>query len=169
MAARPIRIIGIDPGLRRTGWGIVDVAGSRLAYVACGLIAADLDGALAARIEQTVAQAAALGGEPAAHAAALKAMVDRLGEVTMALAGLGDPERTMANATVYLEAAGHVVVAWMWLEQLVAADGRQGDFYDGKRAAGRYFFRYELPRTGPQLDLLESLDRTTLEMWPDWF
>lgn len=125
--------------------------------------------ALAARIERTVAQATALGGEAAGHATALKAMVDRLGEVTMALAGLGDPERTLANATVYLEAAGHVVVAWMWLEQLVAVGGSEGDFYDGKRAAARYFFRWELPKVGPMLDLLASGDTTTLDMREGWF
>ena len=125
--------------------------------------------ALAARIEETVARATDLGGEPATHAAALKAMVDRLGEVTMTLAGLGDPERTMANATVYLEAAGHVVVAWMWLEQLVAVGEKEGDFYDGKRAAARYFFRWELPKVAPLLDLLASGDTTTLEMRPAWF
>ena len=33
---RPIRIIGIDPGLRRTGWGVIDIEGSRLIHVACG-------------------------------------------------------------------------------------------------------------------------------------
>ena len=44
-----------------------------------------------------------------------------------------------------------------------------GDFYDGKRQAGRFFFRWELPRTGPQLDLLESLDTTTLDAQPAWF
>ena len=70
---------------------------------------------------------------------------------------------------VYLEAVGHIVVAWMWLEQECAAHGRDGDFYDGKRAAAQYFFRYELPKTGPQLDLLESLDRTTLTMRDAWF
>ena len=96
-------------------------------------------------------------------------MVDRLGEVTFALAGLGDPERTMANATVYLEAAGHVVIAWMWLEQLVAVGERTGDFYDGKRAAARYFFRWELPKVAPMLDLLASGDTTTLEMREAWF
>jgi hypothetical protein len=53
--------------------------------------------------------------------------------------------------------------------QHLAADGRSGDFYDGKRQAGRYFFRHELPRTGPQLDLLSSLDRTTMEMQDSWF
>lgn len=125
--------------------------------------------ALAARIAETVGRARDLGGEPAAHADALQAAVDRLGEVTLALAGLGDPERTMANATVYLEAAGHVVVAWMWLEQLVAVGERTGDFYDGKRAAARYFFRWELPKVGPMLDLLASGDTTTLEMRDAWF
>ena len=45
-----IRIIGIDPGLRRTGWGIVDSDGSRLIYVASGLITSDADDALAYRL-----------------------------------------------------------------------------------------------------------------------
>jgi hypothetical protein len=44
-----------------------------------------------------------------------------------------------------------------------------GDLYDGKRQAARYFFRYELPRAQPQLDLLESMDRTTIEMRDSWF
>jgi crossover junction endodeoxyribonuclease RuvC len=35
---RPIRILGIDPGLRRTGWGVVDVDGNRLMFVACGSV-----------------------------------------------------------------------------------------------------------------------------------
>lgn len=34
----PIRILGIDPGLRRTGWGVVDSEGNRLVYVACGTV-----------------------------------------------------------------------------------------------------------------------------------
>ena len=38
MSAPLIRILGIDPGLRRTGWGVVDVLGNRLMYVACGSI-----------------------------------------------------------------------------------------------------------------------------------
>ncbi|NYE35386.1 butyryl-CoA dehydrogenase [Nocardioides cavernae] len=125
--------------------------------------------ALAGRIGDTAARAADLGGEPAEHAAALQAVVGRLGEVTLALGGLGDPARTLANATVYLEAAGHVVVAWMWLEQLVAVGDREGDFYDGKRAAARYFFRWELPKVGAMLDLLAAGDTTTLDMQPGWF
>jgi crossover junction endodeoxyribonuclease RuvC len=36
MGRQPIRILGIDPGLRRTGWGMVESDGNRLIYVACG-------------------------------------------------------------------------------------------------------------------------------------
>jgi hypothetical protein len=81
----------------------------------------------------------------------------------------GDPELALANATVYLEATGHVVVAWLWLEQMLAAGDGAGDFYEGKRAAARWFFHFELPKTGPQWELLASLDRTTLDTSPDWF
>ncbi len=45
-----IRIIGIDPGLRNTGWGIIDCSGPRLAYAACGVIRADTSAALAQRL-----------------------------------------------------------------------------------------------------------------------
>src|SRR5712691_10376493 len=46
----PIRILGIDPGLRRTGWGVIDVAGNRLIYVACGSVASDDKDPLAERL-----------------------------------------------------------------------------------------------------------------------
>jgi hypothetical protein len=89
--------------------------------------------------------------------------------VTRTLFAAGDPQRTLANATVYLEAFGHVVMAWIWLEQAIATHGREGGFYDGKRQACRYFFRWELPRTAAQFALLESLDDTTLAMRDAWF
>jgi crossover junction endodeoxyribonuclease RuvC len=50
VTARAIRILGIDPGLRRTGWGVVEAAANRLAFVACGTIATDDDAALASRL-----------------------------------------------------------------------------------------------------------------------
>ena len=46
----PIRILGIDPGLRRTGWGVLDVAGNRLAFVACGSVEPDERGSMAERL-----------------------------------------------------------------------------------------------------------------------
>jgi crossover junction endodeoxyribonuclease RuvC len=45
-----IRILGIDPGLRRTGWGVVEYAGNRLGFIACGSIETHEKAALAARL-----------------------------------------------------------------------------------------------------------------------
>src|SRR5947208_10809979 len=47
---RPIRILGIDPGLRRTGWGMVTIDGNRLSFLACGSVATDEKAALAVRL-----------------------------------------------------------------------------------------------------------------------
>jgi crossover junction endodeoxyribonuclease RuvC len=48
--AYPIRILGIDPGLRRTGWGVLDVAGNRLSFVACGSVETNERASLAERL-----------------------------------------------------------------------------------------------------------------------
>ena len=121
---------------------------------------------LASRMRATTARAADAGDEAATYAAELDGRIDDLLRVTATLWGTGEPEQALANATVYLEAAGHLVVAWLWLEQLLTVGDATGSFYDGKRAAARYFFRFELPTIGPKLDLLESLDRTTLDLDP---
>ncbi len=47
-----VRIIGIDPGLRRTGWGVIESDGVRLTYVASGLVTSDADASLATRLRQ---------------------------------------------------------------------------------------------------------------------
>ena len=47
---QPVRILGIDPGLRHTGWGIVQCEGSRLRYLACGRIATIAEGEMAQRL-----------------------------------------------------------------------------------------------------------------------
>src|SRR5213079_1999932 len=47
---RLIRILGIDPGLRRTGWGVVALDGNRLSFLACGSLATDEKAGLAARL-----------------------------------------------------------------------------------------------------------------------
>ncbi len=47
---RPIRILGIDPGLRRTGWGVVAIDGNRLSFLACGSLATDGTATLAKRL-----------------------------------------------------------------------------------------------------------------------
>jgi crossover junction endodeoxyribonuclease RuvC len=47
---RPIRILGIDPGLRRTGWGMVEIAGNRLGFIGCGSVMTRDDDVLATRL-----------------------------------------------------------------------------------------------------------------------
>jgi crossover junction endodeoxyribonuclease RuvC len=47
---RPIRILGIDPGLRRTGWGMVEVASNRLGFLGCGSVTTRDEDTLAARL-----------------------------------------------------------------------------------------------------------------------
>jgi crossover junction endodeoxyribonuclease RuvC len=46
----PIRILGIDPGLRRTGWGVIEIEGNRLIYIACGSVQSDDTDTLADRL-----------------------------------------------------------------------------------------------------------------------
>ena len=47
-----IRILGLDPGLRHTGWGVITIEGTKLAYVACGVVTSDGDLGLALRLKQ---------------------------------------------------------------------------------------------------------------------
>jgi butyryl-CoA dehydrogenase len=117
-----------------------------------------------------------IGQELLAHADALEQAWQALEQTTQKLYAVGDMNKTLANASTYLEACGHIVVAWIWLQQaLLAAASLQSqphgdaDFYRGKLQACRYFFRWELPKIGPQLELLASIDTTTLDMQDAWF
>jgi butyryl-CoA dehydrogenase len=85
-----------------------------------------------------------------------------------------NPRLGLANATIYLDMIGHVVIAWMWLRQATTAsrqlgNGGDADFLSGKLAACRYFYAHELPKTRAQRALLDRLDDTTLTMKPVWF
>ncbi|MFG1721116.1 acyl-CoA dehydrogenase [Micromonospora chalcea] len=126
-------------------------------------------------IRGTVSRAWKADGFASELAGQLAAAVDRIAVVTRRLWAPGDPELALANASVYLEAVGHVVIAWMWLEQVLVVEalgspeGAEGEFLAGKKQAARYFYRWELPKVGAQFDLLEGLDRTTLDMRESWF
>ncbi len=129
--------------------------------------------AVAGQIAATVTGAEGVG-TLAAYAAALHAAWARIEVVTGQLYGAGDLNVTLANASLYLEAVGHAVVAWIWLEQALVATRQlpaaaEPDFYQGKLQACRYFYQWELPKIGPQLDLLGALDTTTLDMRAEWF
>ena len=108
----------------------------------------------------------------AAEARALTDALGHVGRVTKLLASemaAGRAERALANATLYLDTLGHVVIAWLWLKQAAIArpamndaNDSDRDFYAGKITACRYFFRYELPKVPMNVALLERLDETTL-------
>ncbi|MCR9159061.1 MAG: acyl-CoA dehydrogenase [Nannocystaceae bacterium] len=105
---------------------------------------------------------------------ALDGAVGLVAETTMKLgaAAMGGNVRLfLANATEYLHMLGHVVIAWMWLEQAGTAAARMDQaseddraFLEGKLHAARFFTRYELPRIERQAALLQRLDDTALTM-----
>ena len=84
----------------------------------------------------------------------LEARLSRLREVTASLLQVADPIARLSNASAYLEAFGHVTVAWIWLDQVLALGERDDDFALGKRQAARYFMQWELPRVDAWLDRL---------------
>ena len=68
-----IRIIGIDPGLRRTGWGVIEARGNALRFVAAGTVRADVNADLATRLCQIHDRLGAVLHAHAPHEAAVEA------------------------------------------------------------------------------------------------
>ena len=120
-------------------------------------------------IRVTISRGEEQGGEPRTLARLLNDAVAKLEAVTTHVRSTSQSDAVLANATAYLEATGHIVVAWMWLEQFLVAQHGNEAFYEGKRQAAQFFFRYELPRIGPLLDRVNELDRTALDMDVGWF
>jgi butyryl-CoA dehydrogenase len=86
-----------------------------------------------------------------------------------------DPDRGLANASLYLDMLARVVVGWLWLEQaLIAAEAlrdgtAEADFYRGKLQAARWYARVELTQVAQQAALLGALEATAYEMREPWF
>ncbi|MFM2069538.1 MAG: hypothetical protein RLZZ584_4447, partial [Pseudomonadota bacterium] len=135
--------------------------------------------AVAARMQASI-ECARHAPELAGHADKLTAALDHLVAATRAAWSTGDPIEALANATPYLQAFGHVVLAWMWLELAMCAQAQasgqgastsaaQTAFLAGKRAGCDYFFAYELPKVAAWLAVVETRDATCRTMSPDWF
>jgi alkylation response protein AidB-like acyl-CoA dehydrogenase len=131
---------------------------------------------LATRISATTQAAGQVPGlaEPANQ---LAGALQMLGAATKAAWATGVPEEALANATPYLQAFGHVVLAWLWLDVAITADraaGRSGQRTDaplpaGKLAAMRYFFAYELPRIDAWLGVVAQRQDVCRTMQDRWF
>jgi crossover junction endodeoxyribonuclease RuvC len=81
-----VRILGIDPGLRRTGWGVIEVEGNRLLFVGCGSVEPPQDLPLASRLLAIhEGLAAVLGGFRPAEAAVEQTFVNKDGVATLKL------------------------------------------------------------------------------------
>jgi crossover junction endodeoxyribonuclease RuvC len=82
----PIRILGIDPGLRRTGWGVIDIEGNRLAFVGCGSVEPPEQLPLASRLLAIhEGLAGVLGNFQPAEAAVEQTFVNKDGVATLKL------------------------------------------------------------------------------------
>src|SRR5437763_11215848 len=83
---QPVRILGIDPGLRRTGWGIIETEGNRLIFVACGSVEPNDGLPLAARLLAIhEGLAAVLGDFRPMEAAVEQTFVNKDGVATLKL------------------------------------------------------------------------------------
>ncbi|TSE25455.1 3-methylmercaptopropionyl-CoA dehydrogenase [Tepidimonas sediminis] len=118
---------------------------------------------LGRRVEATAARADAVPAL-AGHAAALRQAWQALLAATHAAWEGGDPVAALANAVPYLQAFGHTVIAWLWLDVALVAAGRPDAASLGRVQACRYFFHYELPRTGPWLQVVRTRDLTCATM-----
>ena len=112
----------------------------------------------------------------ASHCGQLSDALAQVEATIKAVSEADDSSLALANATIFLDAMGHVVIAWMWLKQAVAATvgldkGHEPDtaFYRGKLAAAQFFYRYELPKIQSNLAIVASLDSTCYDLASDQF
>jgi butyryl-CoA dehydrogenase len=119
---------------------------------------------LAARINGTI-ERAIQQPELAEHANALGQALQKVGAATKAAWATGNPGEALANAVPYMQAFGHLVIAWTWLDVLLALPpGSTAPADEGRRRAARYFFHYELPRIPAWLRVVETRDPTCATM-----
>ena len=168
---RDARVNSIYEGT--TGIQSLDLLGRKVPMAGGAALAA-----LAARVAAD-AEAAAAHAELRPAAAALGAALETFGKTTETLVGVaasGDVDTFLANSNEYLTAAGHLVVAWMWLKQgtiasaaLEAGAGDDDAFYRGKLHTMSWFFAHELPKVHAASKLLASLDTQNVDMKDEWF
>lgn len=122
---------------------------------------------LAARINETVKRAS---GQIALadHARALEVALQHVITATSEAWATGKPGDALANAVPYMQAFGHTVLAWIWLDVALASIANNvatlGAASAGRLGAARYFFNYELPKISAWLKVVETRDMTCAEL-----
>jgi butyryl-CoA dehydrogenase len=92
-----------------------------------------------------------------------KALISALQKVTQATQmawSTGQPQEALANAVPYLQAFGHLVLAWIWLDVSASCRGNASPSQTGRQAASQYFYRYELPKIDAWLQVVGNRDMT---------
>jgi hypothetical protein len=123
---------------------------------------------LASRVNATIERAGQINGM-ADYGAQLAMALQAVGAATKSAWATGVPEEALANATPYLQAFGHMVLAWVWLDVALASAARSDDLAQGQRAALRFFYAYELPKIGAWLKVVVSRESVCREMQENWF
>jgi butyryl-CoA dehydrogenase len=100
--------------------------------------------------------------ELARHATDLASSWNDIAAIAKQVCGLDDEAEALQNATPFLSAFGHLVVAWIWLEQAIIASAAKSaspgsKFYEGKLRACRYFYECELPKVRIRLAFVRTL------------
>lgn len=127
---------------------------------------------LGARVGETIERAAGVP-QLAAHAKALGAALQQVAKATQDAWSTGNPRDALINAVPYMQAFGHVVLAWVWLD--VAAKALASDpaaarpTTAGRLGATSYFFNYELPKIGAWLNVVVSRDDTCVQLSEEAF
>jgi butyryl-CoA dehydrogenase len=128
----------------------------------------------ATRVLATADKAEAAGHT--APAQQLKAALSKLVSATHAAWSTPEPESALANATPYLQAFGHVTLAWLWLDLAILTRAPGADLNDAARhhrrgltQAMQYFYAYELPKIDAWLAVVAERNPTCREMQDAWF
>ncbi len=120
---------------------------------------------LAGRIDATITRAMTRShlGE---HAQALAKALQQVHAATKAAWSTGDPAQALANAVPYMQAFGHVVLAWTWLDVALTIPDDQAKVpaHEGRLRAARFFYHYELPKIGAWLNVAANRDLTCAQM-----
>ena len=127
---------------------------------------------LAGRINGTVQRALQVP-RLAAHANALAGALQEVGAATKAAWAAGEPGDALANAVPYMQAFGHTVLAWVWLDLALATLAKDAAVAQpasvGRMGAMQFFFHYELPKIGAWLQVVSTRDATCAQMPEDAF
>lgn len=121
---------------------------------------------LAGRINSTI-ERAIQRPDLAEHANALGKALQQVGAATKAAWATGEPGEALANAVPYMQAFGHLVLAWIWLDVMLAvpADAAKSIApHQGRMRATTYFYHYELPKIAAWLSVVSSRDPTCAGM-----